>query len=147
MQKERDLLHDKIQAVFEGDSHSFNLKLYCLDGEIPLESPTKTMALVLSFVEHNNKLLSQINELEGHIAEMKNRSEGKEATEKSLQTELTQCQERNCKLIEALSKANELSQQSDRDLQELKEECSLMKNKMMALTRENQLMKLRNSNL
>lgn len=54
-QMERDLMRERIESVLESDSRSFGLKLYCMDGEIPLESPTKTMALVMSFVENNNR--------------------------------------------------------------------------------------------
>ena len=64
---QRDLMFEKMKAVVEGDSESFDLKLYCADSEVSLESPTKTMALVMSFIENNNKLLAQVKDLESQV--------------------------------------------------------------------------------
>ena len=145
MQAERDLLHDKIRSVMDGDLHSFNLKLYSVDGDLPLESPTKTMALVLSFVENNNKLLAKIDELEREVNLSASRKESEDLQERTARAELSQCQLRNMKLIEALAAANEQRKQGDKELQELRDECASLRNNMMAIARENQLLKLQSS--
>ena len=46
-----------------------------MDGEVSLESPTKTMALVMGFMENNNKLLAQVKDLENQIQQQANTKE------------------------------------------------------------------------
>jgi hypothetical protein len=144
LKAEKDLLNSKVQQIFEDDTSSFNMKLYSQDEEFHFGSPTKTMALVLSFIENNNKLLEQIAELKLKVDASTECKESSD-TEGSLRFELLQSQLRNQKLIDALIEANEHSDLNDEELRILREESSLIKNKLTSLTRENQILKFQHN--
>ena len=145
--QERDLLKEKLEQILTEDAanpRSADLKLYAVDEELPLSTPSQTMAIVMNFVQHNNTLLEQIDDLQDELQLKHADLERSQRLAAELRLELQQIEQRNKLLSRSLrttSAALDRKDQSNRRQEEevilLREKLDEMANAIQSLTREN----------
>lgn len=130
-------------TVFEEDRASFHLKLYTADEELPLNNPTKTMSIVMGFVENNNQLLDQITTLQEDLSSKLRLEEEYSHLNHELRSELLQSQSHNRELEGALHNATRAVDVSQAEYTALQRQVGAMTSKLRQLSQENKLLRYR----
>lgn len=127
--------------MLEEDTASFGLKVYALEEELSLSYPTKTMAVVMSFVEHNNKQLDTIDRLNREIQQLHAREQQTAVDLSSLNRELQESERHNKQLAQALRTTSAAMDQREQQIAALERRIHELTDGMSRQEHENRLLR------
>lgn len=139
--REKELLLSKLKHHLDGDSASFRLKIYTSEAELALDNPTRTMSIVLGFIENNNALLGEIDTLKAALDEKARNLDVLNQSTLTTQAELGSAQQQNYHLTSELDDAHALMCVAQAEREGLQRQVSQLTTNVIHLAQENKLLK------
>lgn len=141
--REKELLTLKLKNTFESDVDSFGLRMYTANEEYTLDNPTKTTAIVLGFVDNNNKLLDKIGVLSEALEDKMRLLEKQEAGVAELRADLNQALAQNRVVSAEYSSVHSVLLNVQQDKDQLQRQVSQLSGTLVHMAQENKMLKER----